>query len=319
MSTGKRPSRWWELSKMFPPCYGFRLKKSSVAVLVRALISCCGNSIFTLFWFAIHWIGHSMKPPRFLAFIIFILLSPYVRASVPSDSSLTSSLTKEGDALVDAFENNLALGKYLEALRHDSTNVEILWRISRAYIDIGEHLPVRTEQEKENQLTTYETALMYSEKAVTANRTSSMAYTRRSIANGRIALFRGIWESLSLVKQTKADVDTALALDPENDVANYILGRVHAKVTEKPRILRWPLGLGWASTDDAIKYFEKAISLKPDFIMYRLDCARAYVEDDDYIMARKHLAAIGQIANKDEDDEQYRMEAAELLKEIQEE
>ena len=145
-----------------------------------------------------------------------------------------------------------------------------------------------------------------------------MAYTRRSIANGRIALFRGIWESLSLVKQTKADIDTALTLDTLNDVANYILGRIHAKVTEKPRILRWPLGLGWANTEDAIKYFEKAISLKPEFIMYRLDCGRAYVDDDNYEMARKHLNAIDRIGNKDEDDERFRKEAAELQKEIRE-
>jgi tetratricopeptide (TPR) repeat protein len=226
---------------------------------------------------------------------------------------------REGDALVDRFENSLALEKYFEALRHDSTNAEALWRVSRAYIDIGEHLPVGSEQEKAKQLKTYETALTYAEKAVNTDRKSSMVYTRRSIANGRIALFRGIWESLSLVKQAKADIDTALALDPENDVANYILGRVHAKVTEKPRFLRWPLGLGWASIEDAIKCFEKAIALKPDFIMYRLDCARAYAEDDNYEMARKHIAAIARIGNKDEDDEQFRKEAAELLKSIEEE
>ena len=260
-----------------------------------------------------------MRLTRFLLFITFLAaFVPCLRASALPDTSFVRALIMEGDALVDRFENELALRKYLEALRNDSTSVEILWRISRAYIDIGEHLPVGTEPENAKQLETYEIALRYAEKAVDADRKSSMAYTRRSIANGRIALFRGIWESLSLVKQTKADVDTALALDPENDVANYILGRVHAKVTEKPRILRWPLGLGWANTEDAIKYFEKAISLKPEFIMYRLDCARAYVEDDNYEMARKHLRAVDRIGNKDEDDEQYRKEAAELLKEIRE-
>src|SRR3990170_8317119 len=222
-----------------------------------------------------------MKSCRLPLLVASLLLASQLGLSASSDTSLTHSLLKEGDALVDRFENHLALQKYLEALRNDSANAEILWRISRTYVDIGEHLPIGTEPEMAKQLETYETALTYAEKAVNADRKSSMAYTRRSIANGRIALFRGIWESLSLVKRTKADIDTALALDPENDVANYILGRIHAKVTEKPRILRWPLGLGWASTDDAIKYFEKAISLKPEFIMYRLDCARAYVEADD--------------------------------------
>lgn len=260
-----------------------------------------------------------MKPNRFLLIItILTAFGPSLKASSLPDTSLVRSLIVEGDALVDRFENELALRKYLEALRDDSSNVEILWRISRAYIDIGEHLPVGTEPEEAKQLETYEIALQYAEKAVRADHGSSMAFTRRSIANGRIALFRGIWESLSLVKQTRADVETALALDPENDVANYILGRVHAKVTEKPRILRWPLGLGWANTEDAIKYFEKAISLKQEFIMYRLDCARAYVDDDNYEMARKHLEAIDRIGNKDEDDERFRKEAAELLEEIRE-
>jgi tetratricopeptide (TPR) repeat protein len=260
-----------------------------------------------------------MKPNRFLLIItILAAFGPSLRASSLPDTSLVRSLIVEGDALVDRFENELALRNYLEALRDDSSNVEILWRISRAYIDIGEHLPVGTEPEEAKQLETYEIALQYAEKAVRADHGSSMAFTRRSIANGRIALFRGIWESLSLVKQTRADVETALALDPENDVANYILGRVHAKVTEKPRILRWPLGLGWANTEDAIKYFEKAISLKQEFIMYRLDCARAYADDDNYEMARKHLEAIDRIGNKDEDDERFRKEAAELLEEIRE-
>ncbi len=260
-----------------------------------------------------------MRPCRLSAFAVALFLLSQLGFSASQDSSLTRSLLKEGDVLVDRFENNLALQKYLEALRHDSADAEILWRISRTYIDIGEHLPIGTDLEKGRQLETYETALMYAEKAVSADHKSSMAYTRRSIANGRIALFRGIWESLSLVKRTKADIDTALALNPENDVANYILGRVHAKVIEKPRFLRWPLGLGWANVEDALKYFEKAIALKPDFIMYRLDCARAYVEDDNYKMARKHLEAIKQIGTSDEDDEQFRREAAELMKEIEKE
>lgn len=260
--------------------------------------------------------------PRTRLFLFIMIAGLTVSAasrSLVPDSSSVSILLSAGDSLTHQFDNAHALEKYLEALQIDSTDVEILWRISRAYIDIGEHLPVGTDEEEAAQLGTYETALRFAEKAVNADRTNSMAYTRRSIAKGRIALFRGIWESLSLVKQTKADIDSALALDPDNDVANYILGRVHAKVTEKPRILRWPLGLGWASIGDAIKYFERAIELKPDFIMYRLDCARAYVEDDNYAMAKKHLEIIRRLRKSDEDDDRFREEAAELAKQIEEE
>lgn len=255
--------------------------------------------------------------------IAFTLLSTLLHASTvaqaPPDTSQIAILLHHGDTLTEQFDNQGALAKYRGAFALDTTRCETLWRISRAYIDIGEHLPVATREEQDEQLQTYEMALDFAERAVDADRGNSMAWTRRSIAKGRIALFKGIWESVSLVKQTKADIDTALAIDSTNDVANYILARIHAKVTEKPGILRWPLGLGWADIDDAIKYYEKAIALKPDFIMYRLDAARAYVETDQYDLARKHLSAIDTISNQDEDDGRYRKEAADLLKEITEE
>jgi len=248
-----------------------------------------------------------------------VLLHASSVAQAPSDTSRIAVLLHDGDTLTEQFDNQGALATYRKAFALDTTRCATLWRISRAYIDIGEHLPVATREEQDEQLRTYETALAFAERAVDADRGNSMAWTRRSIAKGRIALFKGIWESVSLVKQTKADIDTALAIDSTNDVANYILGRIHAKVTEKPLILRWPLGLAWADIDDAIKYYEKAIALKPDFIMYRLDAARAYVETDQYDLAKRHLSAIDTISNQDEDDEQYRKEAADLLKEINEE
>lgn len=258
-------------------------------------------------------------PALFLLSLFPRTFASPLQQSAPGPDSGITVLIREGDSLTSRFDNHGALDSYRRALALDSTNVEILWRISRAYIDIGEHLPVVTGEQQDEQLRTYELSLDFAEKAVRANPRNSMAWTRRSIAKGRIALFRGIWESVSLVKQTKADIDTALALDPSNDVANYILGRIHAKVTEKPRIVRWPLGLSWANIDEAIKYYEKAIALKPEFIMYRLDCARAYLEDDNYSMARKHLEVIPSIPTKDEDDGQFRKEAGDLIKQLAEE
>jgi len=129
-------------------------------------------------------------------------------------------------------------------------------------------------------------------------------------------LFKGIWESLDLVKQTKADCEKAIALDTTNAAAYYVLGRTHLKVTEKPKIIRWPLGLSWANLDESVKNFEKSIALRPEFIMYRLDCARAYVELDEYDKARVHLTTISTLPTMDEDDGQFRKEAQELLDKI---
>ena len=237
-------------------------------------------------------------------------------AALP-DSSKAEQLITQGNIYSEkTFDNQKALQNYQAALALEPNNYDALWRVSRAYVDIGEHLPAVTDKEKAQQLQTYEKALEFANKAIAANANGAMGYTRRAIANGRIALFKGVWESLDLVKQTKADCEKAIALDPNDATAYYVLGRTHMKVSEKPRIVRWPLGLGWANLDESVKNYEKAITLRPDFIMYRLDCARAYVELDEYDKARTQLTAIGTLPTMDEDDGQFRKDAQDLLEKI---
>ena len=76
------------------------------------------------------------------------------------------------------------------------------------------------------------------------------------------------------------------------------------------------MGLGWGNIEDAIKNFEKAISLRPNFIMYRIDAARAYVENDAYPKAKEQLTMIATLSKMDEDDDQFRKDAKELLEKI---
>ncbi len=260
---------------------------------------------------------------RHTFFLLGVVLSCaatlFSQSPAPLVGGTVFELIASGDELVSKeFSNQKALQKYLEALALEPNNAEVLWRISRAYVDIGEHLPTTSDAEKQLQLQTYERSAEYAEKAVRANAQSSMAYTRRAIANGRVALFRGVWESLDLVKKVKVDLEKALELSPANDVAHYVLGRTHAKVSERPRVFRWPLGLSWANLDDAVRHYEMAIKIKPGFIMYHLDCARAYVETDEIEKARTYLSMITSLPTQDEDDEQYRKEAKELMEKIRE-
>ncbi len=255
-----------------------------------------------------------------LSFGFLISATNIARALTADDSTHVSQLIAQGNEFSEkVFDNQKALEKYSEALALSPDNYEILWRLSRTYVDIGEHLPKNTDAEKQKQLEWYEKSLDFAKKAIAANPKGAMGYTRKAIANGRIALFRGVWESLDLVKQTKADCEKAIALDSMEATAYYVLGRAHAKVCEKPKFIRWPLGLGWANMDDAVKNYEKAIELRPSFIMYRLDCARAYVGMDEYGKAREHLTKIASLSKEDEDDDVFRKEAAELLERIKDE
>lgn len=264
-----------------------------------------------------------LKHPSTITVLSLITIVLLCASSIPGiakplvDTNRVDQLIGEGDVYSEKeFNNEKALAKFTEANSLSPNNYDVLWRLSRTYVDIGEHLPTKTDAEKQKQLETYEISLTFAKGAVAANPKGSMGYTREAIANGRIALFKGIWESIDLVKQTRADCKKAIALDSTNPAAYYVLGRTNAKVCEKPKFVRWPLGLGWANMDDAVKNYEKSIALRPNFIMYRLDCARAYVEMDEYAKAREHLSKISSLPKEDEDDDSFRKEAAELLEKI---
>ena len=127
----------------------------------------------------------------------FVLLSALCAmnavASAP-DSSKADQLIAQGNVYAEkTFDDQKALQSYQAALALEPNSYDALWRISRAYVDIGEHLPASTDKEKAEQLQAYEKALEFANKAVAANANGAMAYTRRAIANGRIALFKGVW------------------------------------------------------------------------------------------------------------------------------
>ena len=135
-----------------------------------------------------------------LLFILFVGLcvsaAKVSAATVADDSNKVSQLIAEGNNFSEkVFDNKKALEKYNEALSLSPNDYEILWRLSRTYVDIGEHLPNNTDVEKQKQLEFYEKSLDFAQKAVAANPKGAMGYTREAIANGRIALFKCVFKA----------------------------------------------------------------------------------------------------------------------------
>lgn len=224
-------------------------------------------------------------------------------------------LVEEGDKLaLKQFKNNDALKKFEEANKASKNNWEILWRLSRTYVDIGEHAGANS------QLSYFEKAESFASQAIKLASDKSINYLRRAIAKGRIALYKNVFSAAGLVNDVKADVEKAIALGNGGSevqaAAHYVLGRTHNKLCEKPYIFRAPLGLGWGDIDVAIKELNTAIKLRPNFRMFHLEIAKAYIEDDQYDKARTHLNKIPGIPFLDEDDATVLAESKKLLAEI---
>ncbi len=247
--------------------------------------------------------------------IIFILILP-----AANFGQSLEELIEQGDNYYKKFNNQKALEVYQKADVMYPDNWEILWRISRAYVDIGEHMPASSSEQEKAQLEKYQMAYDYADRAVKLAPGESITYLRRAIANGRIALFKGVFSVAGVVNSVKEDCEKAMQLNTGGrevqSVANYVYARTHAKISEKWAPARAVLGLGWADLDSALVYFDKAVKLKPNYVMFYVDYALALIEDGNKQKAREVLETAIKSPIEDEDDEVRKEEARALLKKL---
>ncbi|MDT3695600.1 MAG: tetratricopeptide repeat protein [Ignavibacterium sp.] len=258
-----------------------------------------------------------MKKNLHLLFFLFLIV---IGATVITSAQTVDELLSEGDGYVEKFDNPNALETYLKAEKIAPNNWEVLWRISRAYVDIGEKMPDKTDAQKDEREKTYKKALEYADKSVKLAPGQSITYVRRAIANGRIALFEGVFSAIGTVKDVKADCEKAIQLGTGGNyvqaLAHYVLGRTHLKVCEKAYLVRLPLGLGWGDTEEAVRLLETAVKLKPNFRMFLYELAKAYIEEDEYDKAKETLKKVEKAPKAHEDDDQVLNDAKNLYEKI---
>jgi len=240
-----------------------------------------------------------------------------------SFAQTVEELLKQGDQFVEDYQNQKALDTYLKADKISPNNWEVLWRISRAHVDLGEKMPDKTDAQKDEQEKVYQKAFEYADKSVKNGSGQSITYVRRAIANGRIALFQGVFSAVGTVNDVKEDCEKAIQLGNGGNyvqaLAHYVLGRTHSKVCEKSYLVRLPIGLGWGDTEEAIRLLEIANKLKPNFRMFMFELAKAYVEEDEYDKAKELLKKIEKAPKVDEDDDKVLTDAKKLYEEIKNE
>jgi len=258
-----------------------------------------------------------MNNKQYLLQVLFLLLLLPLAKTI---SQSESQLIDEGEKYYQQFNNEKALEIFKKAEKIDNNNFEILWRLSRTYVEIAEKMPSGTSEQEKAQLDVYQIGLEYAEKAVKKDPDNSTGYLRRAIANGRIALFKGIFSVAGVVNSVRADVEKSIQLGNGGNfvqgVAHYVLGRTHAKTSEKWKPARSVLGLGWADNDIAIEEYKKAISLYPGYTMFYVDYAISLIREDDYKTAREMLNKAFSCQKQNQDDDNRIVEAHNIMKEI---
>jgi tetratricopeptide (TPR) repeat protein len=252
-------------------------------------------------------------------FLCVMLITPVISLFAQD----VETLIAEGDKYYKEFNNEKALEVYKKADVKSPDNWEILWRISRAHVDLGEHMPASTSEQEDAQIAKYNLAFEYADRAVQLAPDQAVPYLRRAIANGRVALFKGVFSVADVVNSVRDDCHKAIELGNGGDdiqaITHYVLARTHAKISEKWAPARAVLGLGWAELDSSFVHYKKAIELKPNFVMFYFDYANALISDDEYEEAKLQLESAIKSPVEDEDDAVKIEEAKTLLKEVNKE
>lgn len=213
---------------------------------------------------------------RILFFLTCMLL--YVSFSTPSLATV-QNVYQGVDEMLAQGKNQQAF-EILQALPNDSGDRgETLWRMARAQYEMG-RLVETDDKEDDRALAFYQKAEKYARETIAEAPGKSEGYKWLAITLGVKMKYGGIESKVQEAWEIKENIDKAIALAPDDDIAYLVLSRWHYKISELgfwARSLASMLygELPEASLKEAEELLKKAISLH-DRISHRYNLARVY-------------------------------------------
>ena len=123
-----------------------------------------------------------------------------------------------GDQAFLRIDYPAAISIYEMTLQSEPDNVELLWRLSRAYVCMGE---VADERQ---QMKLFKVAEEYARRCIALDSAKAEAHTWLAGALGYEAWYSGVAEQVRISHELIAELDRALALNPDDDIAYSIRG-----------------------------------------------------------------------------------------------
>jgi tetratricopeptide (TPR) repeat protein len=161
-------------------------------------------------------------------------------------------------------------------------------------------------------------ALDYSNRAAALAPNDSDAQLSVAITLGKMLPLESSKEQVENSRKIKVAVDKALKLDPQNDLAWFVLGRWHQGYAELSAIRRKLGELLYGklpdSTDaDAAACFEKAIAANPARLIHYIELGRTYARMGRTAEARRLIEKGLSMPNVGKDDPDVKERGRETL------
>lgn len=253
----------------------------------------------------------------------FHLLCVFVLSGVLSGMALGSSAGPSGPADRASFstvDSLRTMGKFRAALarldelsQQERNTVEVLWRQSILWADLG-----KEASSESRSLTFYRQALAVAEEALSADPSHGWAHASKALAAGRVAsLTNSTKKSVQLSRTVKKHADRAIQVDSTLAAAYYIRARWHCEVANLNLIQRMVVktaygGLPDASYDRAVRDFQEAIRLETR-TYHHLELGKTYRQMGDRDAARRQFRIALSIPRADPFNPEYKREARKYL------
>jgi tetratricopeptide (TPR) repeat protein len=243
-----------------------------------------------------------------------VLGALFIAVSLPLFGQTAADYIRQGDEYYAKFDNAQARQEYLKAVKEEPGNYEALWKTSRAYYDVADQMTVANKKEAEEQRALYGEAMRYARQAIKADPNDASGHFFLSAAWGKYVLTQGKKEQVSAAKQIKAEIEKAIELDPNNDLAYHALGRWQRRMAEIGGAQRFFGGILYGnipkgSYEEAVKDFQKAIELNPKYCNNYLELGRTYLDMKKYDLAKQEFEKTLEAPITTSKDEMFKKEA----------
>lgn len=244
------------------------------------------------------------------------LLATLALASAGAAAESAEELIEKGDVFYHQLRPAEALKFYLPAEKLDSNNVRLLVRIARQYRHLMSDAMTVAEKRRLGS-----TAVNYARRAVDLGPDDSEAQLALAIGHGKMLPFLETKEKIATSRAIKVAANKVIALDPNNDLGWQVLGRWYFGLAEiggfERALARVAYGkLPSATYADAVRCFEKAISLNTNRLMHYIELGRTYAKMDRDDDARKFITKGLAMPDTEKDDPETKEMGRQILKKL---
>jgi len=193
------------------------------------------------------------------------------------------------------------------------TNCPQLCQVTKAYCDL-----MHLSGAEPVQQTLAEQALAAAQRAEQADPRNATAHLCVAVCYVKNFPYAPNARKVTWSRAIKSECETAIALDPRQDVGYYLLGRWEYGVANMNFFIKGLVrlvygGLPEASNAGAVRDFQKAIALAPARIIHHAELARVYAATGELKLARVEWQTCVRLTPVDADDADAQAEARQQL------